>query len=672
MSTVKIATTVLSNSVAIGAENNPISTIIRPDHKCCYSIADLVEGRTYNFTTTMPLNNPAVLVTKKVGGQEIITRRYDGNDENQPFSVTIRVGENRIYVNNSENSEVVISYNNEADFDPKPANFSAPQPFRFWCQTVLPLVYDDSLSYYELLAKVVKYLNALIKDVSNVENIYTNLTNAYAELEAYVNTYFDNLDVSEAINNKLDYMADHGDFDVLVAEALQRVNYTAIINAEVDSQLPDVVETKIGGVVADQIGATVADQINAVVASQIGDVVGEQIDASVAGQIGASVAEQITPIVGEQVAEQIGTAVSNWLARNFTNPPVDKSLTIDNAAADAKVVGKALNYMSDMSIEGYSRKEENLDGELTRYNPNYFVKSGNSIILVEASEERFNSACITNLIGGARYKITLNDDTSEISGWENFKAGWLCNNVIIPTQVGRVTATIITALEDIIGVYPNGDYYFNMPYNCDAIIFNSLNSTLCSLSLVTNEYETNGVEVDFPEINIEGFNNKLIPRNVEFGKKMDASGEIVSDADYNTARINLPIIENGQHQTIHILATGTPNDVALFKYVNNTYVAIGYYNDEGEYEADYSFNYSERRIQVNTKGNPYTCVSQFNNNSFVNEGIKYVTSAPNFNNTSGYLRLAVLDSLPATLKKGWIYAIIDANKEVTSLVINTH
>lgn len=34
--------------------------------------------------------------------------------------------------------------------------------FRFWCQKVLPLVYDNSLSYYEVLCKVVKYINELI------------------------------------------------------------------------------------------------------------------------------------------------------------------------------------------------------------------------------------------------------------------------------------------------------------------------------------------------------------------------------------------------------------------------------------------------------------------------------------------------------------------------------
>lgn len=47
------------------------------------------------------------------------------------------------------------------------ASYSYPhiagiQQFRFWCQKVLPAVYDDSLSYYELLCKVIEKLNELI------------------------------------------------------------------------------------------------------------------------------------------------------------------------------------------------------------------------------------------------------------------------------------------------------------------------------------------------------------------------------------------------------------------------------------------------------------------------------------------------------------------------------
>lgn len=34
---------------------------------------------------------------------------------------------------------------------------------RFWCQKILPAVYDDSLSYYELLAKLVAKLNEVIE-----------------------------------------------------------------------------------------------------------------------------------------------------------------------------------------------------------------------------------------------------------------------------------------------------------------------------------------------------------------------------------------------------------------------------------------------------------------------------------------------------------------------------
>lgn len=33
---------------------------------------------------------------------------------------------------------------------------------QYWCQLVLPAVFDDSLSYYELVAKVVKKLNEVI------------------------------------------------------------------------------------------------------------------------------------------------------------------------------------------------------------------------------------------------------------------------------------------------------------------------------------------------------------------------------------------------------------------------------------------------------------------------------------------------------------------------------
>lgn len=66
--------------------------------------------------------------------------------------------------------------------------------FRFWCQKVLPLVYDDSLSYYEILCKVVDYINNLIKTdndiISDIDSMRSDL--------AVVKDFVDNFDTTYA------------------------------------------------------------------------------------------------------------------------------------------------------------------------------------------------------------------------------------------------------------------------------------------------------------------------------------------------------------------------------------------------------------------------------------------------------------------------------------------
>ena len=91
-----------------------------------------------------------------------------------------------------------------ANFTPSRGEYISLSPFRYWCQKILPLVYDDSLSYYELLCKVVDYLNKTMEDVETLNSDVTNVYTAFETLQNYVNTYFDNLDVATEINNKLD------------------------------------------------------------------------------------------------------------------------------------------------------------------------------------------------------------------------------------------------------------------------------------------------------------------------------------------------------------------------------------------------------------------------------------------------------------------------------------
>lgn len=103
-----------------------------------------------------------------------------------------------------------------ADFTPSLDSYKSPGTFRFWCQRVLPLVYDDSLSYYELLCKMADYINKLIEDnkatIDNVEALYQ----AYNELQEYVNDFFADLDLTGEVERKLDEMVSSGEMEQLI------------------------------------------------------------------------------------------------------------------------------------------------------------------------------------------------------------------------------------------------------------------------------------------------------------------------------------------------------------------------------------------------------------------------------------------------------------------------
>lgn len=111
----------------------------------------------------------------------------------------------------------VINPSDPADFTPSRSTFKDLRPFRFWCQKVLPLVYDDSLSYYELLCKVVQYLNDTMSNMELAEEDVGKLYDAYDQLQGYTNDYFASLDVTEEINNKLDAMAEDGTLSFLIS-----------------------------------------------------------------------------------------------------------------------------------------------------------------------------------------------------------------------------------------------------------------------------------------------------------------------------------------------------------------------------------------------------------------------------------------------------------------------
>ena len=202
-----------------------------------------------------------------------------------------------------------------ANFIPDLDNYSGQGAFRFWCQKVLPAIYDDSLSYYELLCKVVGVINEAIGDIDTCEKNIGKLLNSYESLQEYVNNYFENLNVQEEVNNKLNEMAESGELEELISVAVAEQ-----VVETVTEQIDGVVEEQIGGVVEQQIGGVVEEQLPFVVAEQIEPIVTQEIDASVSEHIGDAVGEQIGETVEQQlpgaISQDVPGAVEDWLDEN--------------------------------------------------------------------------------------------------------------------------------------------------------------------------------------------------------------------------------------------------------------------------------------------------------------------------------------------------------------------
>ena len=95
-------------------------------------------------------------------------------------------------------------------------------PFKAFLASNIPSVYDNTLTYYEELTKLLAYLEEVVvpavnKNTTDIDGIEEGLK----DLKAYVDHYFDNLDVQEEINNKLDEMAEGGQLAGIIAQFLE-------------------------------------------------------------------------------------------------------------------------------------------------------------------------------------------------------------------------------------------------------------------------------------------------------------------------------------------------------------------------------------------------------------------------------------------------------------------
>lgn len=132
------------------------------------------------------------------------------------------------------------------------------QKFKFWCQKVLPLVYDNSLSYYEVLCKVTKLLNDLIentdflveaiqKNADDIQDLQRDLDLVNSEIEKlkngdYISNYIPALEkwihehidelITETIKGVFFGLTDDGYFVAYIPDTWDDITFSTIISGE--------------------------------------------------------------------------------------------------------------------------------------------------------------------------------------------------------------------------------------------------------------------------------------------------------------------------------------------------------------------------------------------------------------------------------------------------------
>ena len=113
--------------------------------------------------------------------------------------------------------------------------------FRFWCQKVLPLVYDDSLSYYEVLCKIVKYINDIIGNEKELSDEFLELKKEVEKVQEMLDN-FDTVVIERIVREYLATMifveiSDAGYFIYYIPDSWDNIQFET---SGLDVELPNV------------------------------------------------------------------------------------------------------------------------------------------------------------------------------------------------------------------------------------------------------------------------------------------------------------------------------------------------------------------------------------------------------------------------------------------------
>lgn len=231
-----------------------------------------------------------------------------------------------------------------ANFTPVLGGYREPGAFKFWCQKVLPLVYDDSLSYYELLCKVVDYINNLVHDNSlTIDKV--------EQLEAYVNNYFDNLDVTQEISDKLDEMASDGTLTEIVQPILNELSQYLVEQSRAQQTYNEETRANTSNAILSQnaYNAQTRDQVSAMVGHPF--TASSAVDMTDTSKIYVYTGTTTSSFTNGHWYYWDGSAWTDGGVYNASAVDTDTTLSVSGAPADALVTGNNIRALKDSEYQ---------------------------------------------------------------------------------------------------------------------------------------------------------------------------------------------------------------------------------------------------------------------------------------------------------------------------------
>ena len=366
-------------------------------------------------------------------------------------------------------------------FNPDPINDGAtiakPSPFIAFTQKVIPATFDQSLSYQEALYALLDYLkNQVVNAINQNAEITDKQTKIITELTDYVNNYFDNLDIQEEINNKLDEMVTDGTLDRIINQEI-----FGELNQDIQEVASDV--TSIGSATSSNRDAitSLSNSVDSRVASlqqrdtelQSGiDTVQTSVNSAIAAQ-NAQIA-QITGGLPTVVASTSAMSDSSKIYVLSTNMHIYTYNTTSSQFEDSGIIyGGSTSAITNNEQLIYASNYESLlpDFNTATVNKVYHLNFASGATSIPAHMP------FTSYSGGVgkltTYSINSTVTTGAIQIYENRQYRWIRTGSGVNTWTAWMkqlpgaiesynnTITQSSMLSDLDNAIPNNIYTFN-------------------------------------------------------------------------------------------------------------------------------------------------------------------------------------------------------------------